>query len=162
MMPISYVNAVNNNSSPLPQNPSPARTDATASLQDPNSNPLYVHSADHAGISLVSEKLAGLGNFNTWRRSMLMALGARNKAVFVDGTFSELSPTHPDFASWSRCNNIVCTWIVNAVEKSIAKSIMYLDTARQMWLDIHDQFKQSDGPRNAEIKQQIFAEVIQD
>ncbi|CAN6980848.1 unnamed protein product [Brassica oleracea var. botrytis] len=38
-------------------------------------------------------------------------------------------------------------------------NIMYLDTARQMWLDIHDQFKQSDGPRNADIKQQIFAEV---
>lgn len=36
---------------------------------------------------------------------------------------------------------------------------MYLDTAQQMWLVIHDQFKQSDGPRNAEIKQQIFAET---
>ncbi|XP_048609106.1 uncharacterized protein LOC125584526 [Brassica napus] len=28
-----------------------------------------------------------------------------------------------------------------------------------MWLDINDQFKQSDGPRTAEIKQQIFAET---
>lgn len=36
---------------------------------------------------------------------------------------------------------------------------MYLPTARQMWLDIHDQFKQSDGPRTAEIKQQIFGEI---
>ena len=103
------------------------------SLKDPNSNPLYVHHADHAGIALVSEKLAGLGNFNTWRRSVLMALGARNKAVFVDGTFTEVDMSHPDYASWSRCNNIVCTWIVNAVEKLIAKSIMYLTTARQMW-----------------------------
>ncbi|CAN7045248.1 unnamed protein product [Brassica oleracea var. botrytis] len=159
-MPISYANAVNNTptSASNPHTTVP-RSEPTASIQDPNSNPLYVHHADHAGIALVSEKLAGLGNFNTWRRSMLMALGARNKAVFVDGTFPELRDDHPDFASWSRCNNIVCTWIVNAVEKSIAKSIMYLDTARQMWLDIHDQFKQSDGPRNADIKQQIFAEV---
>ncbi|XP_013624176.1 uncharacterized protein LOC106398185 [Brassica napus] len=130
-----------------------------ATLQDPNLNPLYAHSADHAGISLVSEKLAGLGNFNTWRRSMLMALGARNKAVFVIGTYPELAEDHPDYPSWSRCNNILLTWIVNAVEKKIAKSIMYLDTACQMWLDIHDQFKQSDGPQTAEIKQQIFAEV---
>ena len=132
---------------------------ASPSLTDPNSNPLFVHNADHAGISLVSEKLAGLGNFNTWHRSMLMALGARNKAVFVDGTFAEVDMSHPDYASWSRCNNIVCTWIMNAVEKLIAKSIMYLTTARQMWLDIHDQFKQSDGPRPAEIKKQIFAET---
>lgn len=102
----------------------------SASLLDLNSNPLYVHSVDHAGTSLVSAKLTGLGNINTWRRSMLMALGAQNKTVFVDGSYPELAVTHPDFASWSRCNNIVCTWIVNAVEKSITKSIMYMDTAR--------------------------------
>ncbi|CAN6988881.1 unnamed protein product, partial [Brassica oleracea var. botrytis] len=80
-------------------------------------------------------------------------------ADHADGTFPELDASHPDYGSWSRCNNILCTWLVNAVEKPIAKSIMYLTTARQMWLDIHDQFKKSDGPSTAEIKQQIYAEV---
>lgn len=144
---------------PPPSSSIPARSSSIPSLSNPNSNPLYVHNADHAGNSLVSEKLTGLGNFNSWRRSMLLALGARNKAVFVTGLYPDLDESHPDFGSWSRCNNIVCTWIVNAVDKSIAKSIMYLDTARQMWQDIHDQFKQSDGPRTAEIKQQIYAET---
>lgn len=158
-MPISYANAVNSTpTSASQQNPTATRS-ATASLQDPNSNPLYVHTADHAGIVLVSDKLTGLGNFNEWRRSMMMELGARNKVFFVDGTYPELEKTHPDYASWYRCNSIVCTWIVNSVNKAIAKSIMYLETARQMWLDIHDQFKQSDGPRTSEIKQQIFSEV---
>lgn len=129
------------------------------SLTDPHSSPLYVHHADHAGISLVSEKFVGIGNFNSWRRSMIMALCARNKAVFVDGTYHELDDFHSDYGSWSRCNNIVCTWLVNAVEKPIAKSIMYLAMARQMWLDIHDQFKQSGGPHTADIKQQLYAEV---
>lgn len=91
---------------------------------------MFIYSADHAGIALISEKLYGLGNFNTWRRSMLMALRARNKAVFVNGKFPGLDENHSDYGSWSRCNNIVCTWIVNAVDKSIAKSIMYLDIAR--------------------------------
>lgn len=128
---------------PIPPNSSsiPARSSSIPSLSDPNSNPLYVHHADHAGISLVSEKLTGLGNFNSWRRSMLLALGARNKAVFVMGMYLDLDESHPDFGSWSRCNNIVCTWLVHVVDKSIAKSIMYLDTARQMWQDIHDQFQ---------------------
>lgn len=137
----------------------PADMPRAPSLFDPHSNPLYVHHADHAGISLVSEKLVGIRNFNSWRRSMIMALGARNKTVFVDGTFSELDSSHPDYGSWSHCNNIVCTWLVNSVDTKIAKSIMYLPTARRMWLDIHDQFKQSDGPRTADIKQQIFAET---
>lgn len=90
---------------------------------------------------------------------MLLALGARNKDVFVTGVYPKLADSHPDYGSWSRCNNIVCTWIVNAVDQSIAKSIMYLPTAKQMWQDLHDQFKQSDGPRTAEIKQQIYAET---
>ncbi|KAG2323785.1 hypothetical protein Bca52824_006513 [Brassica carinata] len=132
---------------------------ADPSLVDPNANHLFVHNADHAGISLVSEKLTGIGNFNSWRRSMLLALGARNKDVFVNGSFPDLDESHPDYGSWSRCNNIVCTWLVNAVDKPIAKSIMYLNTARQMWQDIHDQFKQNDGPCTAEIKQQIYAET---
>ena len=142
-----------------PQTETSENCQPSTSLLAPNSNPLYVHSADHAGISLVSKKLAGLGNFNTWCSSMLMVLGTRNKVVFGDGSYPELAETHPDHVSWSRCKNIVCTWIVNAVEKSIAKNIMYLDTALQMWLDIHDQFKQSDSPRTVEIKQQIFAET---
>lgn len=129
------------------------------SLSDPNTNPLHVHTADHAGITLVSDKLTGIGNFNSWRRSMLMALGARNKAVFVTGAFIKLDENHPDYGSWSRCNNMVSTWIVNSVDKSIAKSIMYLETAQLMWEDLQDQFKQSDGPRTAEIHQQIYAEV---
>jgi len=139
-MPLSYANVVNSTSTPpsaqhptppSAQHPTMPRSDATASLQDPYSNLLYVHNADHPGITLVSEKLTGLGNFNTWRRSMLMALGARNKVVFVDGTYPELLGDHPDFASWSRCNNIVCTWIVNAEDKPIAESVMYLDIARR-------------------------------
>ncbi|WZY73460.1 hypothetical protein YC2023_005700 [Brassica napus] len=153
---MSYANAV---TSTLSSATAPNRSPLTPSLQDPNSNPLFIHNADHAGITLVSDKLTGIGNFNTWRRSMMMALGARNKVVFVDGSFPELEKSHPDYSSWFRCNSIVCTWIVNAVDKSIAKSIMFLDTARQMWLDIHDQFRQSNGPRTAEIKQLIFSEV---
>lgn len=153
---MSYANAVTSTPSSAT---APNRSPLTPSLQDPNSNPLFIHNADHAGITLVSDKLIGIGNFNTWRRSMMMALGARNKVVFVDGSFPELEKSHPDYSSWFRCNSIVCTWIVNAVDKSIAKSIMFLDTARQMWLDIHDQFRQSNGPRTAEIKQLIFSEV---
>lgn len=90
-------------SNPLRTSPIDENHPPSASLLDPNSNPMYVYSADHAGISLFSEKLAGLGNFNTWHRSMIMTLGARNKVVFVDGTYPELYESHPDYASWSRC-----------------------------------------------------------
>lgn len=86
-----YANAVNSTPT-LASTPNPGTigSDVTASLQDLNSNPLYVHNADYAGIALVSDKLTSLGNFNTWRKSMMMALGARNKVVFIDGTYPEI------------------------------------------------------------------------
>lgn len=102
-MPISYAHDVTStpsSASPPVQNQIPQdQTSPIASLQDPNSNPLFVHNANHAGISLVSEKLAGIRNFNTWHRSMVTALGAWNKLVFVNGTFPEIEESHPDFFS---------------------------------------------------------------
>ena len=50
------------------------------------------------------------------------------------------------------------SWILNAVCKDIADSIMYVDDAESMWIDLHDRFNQSNGPRIFQLfKQQIHA-----
>ncbi|KAL5575080.1 hypothetical protein UlMin_016779 [Ulmus minor] len=49
------------------------------------------------------------------------------------------------------------SWILNAVFKDIAYSIMYIHDAQSMWIDLHDRFNQSNGPRIFQLKQQIHA-----
>ncbi|KAL5566450.1 hypothetical protein UlMin_029614 [Ulmus minor] len=82
-----------------------------------------------------------------------MALIAKNKLCFVDGTISKLSLDDDYYNSWSRCNSMVMSWILHAVSREIADSIMYIDNAESMWNDLHDRFHQSNGPRVFQIKQ---------
>ena len=84
---------------------------------------------------------------------MTMALIAKNKLCFVDGTISKLSLDDDYYNSWSRCNSMVMSWILHAVSREIADSIMYIDNAESMWNDLHDRFHQSNGPRVFQIKQ---------
>jgi hypothetical protein len=48
-------------------------------------NPYYLHDGDSPGYVLVSLPLDG-DNYHTWSRSMIMALTAKNKLGFVDGS----------------------------------------------------------------------------
>jgi hypothetical protein len=54
---------------------------------DPSS-PLFLHSGDNLGIILVPQPLIG-ENYSRWSRSMLIALSAKNKLCFIDGSLSK-------------------------------------------------------------------------
>jgi hypothetical protein len=49
------------------------------------SSPFYLHRGDSLGTLLVSQPLVG-NNYHTWKRSMSMALSAKNKLGFIDGS----------------------------------------------------------------------------
>ncbi|KAL5570414.1 hypothetical protein UlMin_026989 [Ulmus minor] len=86
---------------------------------------------------------------------MHLAFIAKNKFSFVDGTISKLDVDDLSYRTWSRCNNIVISWIIHAVSKEIVESIMYIDKACDVWADLHELFHQSNGPRIFQIKQQL-------
>ncbi|KAL5563330.1 hypothetical protein UlMin_033077 [Ulmus minor] len=88
---------------------------------------------------------------------MIIALIAKNKFGFVDGSIAKPEIWDNLYHFWSHCNNMVMSWILNAVSKDIADSIMYIHDARSMWIDLHDRFNQSNGPRIFQLKQQIHA-----
>ncbi|XP_075521513.1 uncharacterized protein LOC142554727 [Primulina tabacum] len=111
----------------------------------------YLQNGDHPGLVLVSHPLSG-NNYNTWSRAMTMALTAKNKLSFVDGT--SVRPSNEDllYGAWIRCNSMVFSWILNSVSREIADSLMYIDTAHEIWIDLRDRFHQSNAPRIFQIK----------
>ncbi|KAI9196047.1 hypothetical protein LWI28_020507 [Acer negundo] len=121
---------------------------------DGSSNPFYLSNSDHSCLNLVSTQLVG-NNYNSWSRAMIMALVAKNKFCFVDGTISRRSVNDSLYVLWSRCNSMVMSWILHVVSKEIADSIMYIDNGVDVWNDFHDRFHQSNGPRIFQIKQQL-------
>jgi hypothetical protein len=118
---------------------------SSSSHLDNFSNPFFLHNGDSPGTVLVSQPLIG-ENYNTCSRSMTMALQAKIKLKFVDGTL--VKPTDPDGAeAWTRCNDMILSWILNSLSKEIAASVIYINTCSEMWMDLKECFSKKNGPR---------------
>ena len=93
-------------------------------LEMDSSNPFFLHHGDSPGAMIVSKPLNG-ENYNSWKRVMMMALSAKNKLSFVNGTLPKPSDLYDSQGlAWARCNNMVLSWMLNAVSTEIANSII--------------------------------------
>ena len=79
---------------------------------------------------------------------MTLALNSKNKLGFVDGSITAPSPEiDPEgYASWSRCNDMVHSWIINTINPEISDSVIYYSTATEVWDDLRERFSQGDTP----------------
>ncbi|GAU37827.1 hypothetical protein TSUD_63900 [Trifolium subterraneum] len=80
-------------------------------------------------------------NYHSWARSMRRALGSKLKFEFLDGSIlMPLDAFDPPFRAWNRCNMLTHSWLINFVESSIARSIVFMDNASNVWLDLKERF----------------------
>ena len=120
-----------------------------------SSNAYSIHHSDSPSTVLVTPLLTG-DNYGPWCRAITMALRAKSKYCFVDGSLSK--PTSAaDLANWERCNDLVSSWILNSVAHEIRPSILYADAASQIWTDLQERFSQSNMPKIYQLKQSISA-----
>jgi hypothetical protein len=127
------------------------------SLDDPPpSSPYYLHASDNSSLRLVNEPLTG-DNFHSWFRSMAMGLSIKNKLGFADGSIGPPKEgiNSPLYSLWSRCNNVVITWILNCVSKEIHSTVLYKQTACEIWTILKNRFSQSNGPQIFQVEQAI-------
>ncbi|XP_075074695.1 uncharacterized protein LOC142162262 [Nicotiana tabacum] len=94
----------------------------TASALLDSSHPFYLHPSDSPGMLLVNSPFDGRG-YGGWRRGMLIALSAKNKVGLIDGTFLQPKISSDDFKSWTRCNDMIISWL--SLSKAIAESVLY-------------------------------------
>ncbi|CAO2824348.1 unnamed protein product [Amaranthus hypochondriacus] len=108
-----------------------------------NQNPTsiyYIHPSDANSAQLVSFKFNGEG-FTSWKRSMMLTLSAKNKVGFIDGTYSKPNNEFTaEYKAWERCNDLVCSWLLFNLDESIASSVMFLRSAKDIWLDLKERF----------------------
>lgn len=136
-------------------NPPVPPSDPSRYQADYYDNPYYLHHTDHPGLILVSDRLTTASEFHSWRRSVRMALNVRNKLGFIDGTISRPMVNHRDYGAWSRCNDIVATWLMNSVSKKIGQSLLFISTAEGIWNNLISRFKQDDAPRIFDLEQRL-------
>lgn len=99
-------------------------------------HPLYLHPSDTPGLNLVSIHLTGSENYSIWSRGMLMALLAKNKHEFINGSCRK-EDLHPSLHHLcDRCNAFVFPWIMNVVSRDILSRNIYSTNAFLVWKDL--------------------------
>nr|XP_043629779.1 uncharacterized protein LOC122601070 [Erigeron canadensis] len=85
---------------------------------------LFLASSDHPGMMLTNTPFNG-GNFFGWSRTIKMALEAKLKLGFIDGTTPKPVVTDGNFGRWTRCDYM---------------------SAQELWKEIGERYGQSNGP----------------
>ncbi|KAF5442201.1 hypothetical protein F2P56_034888 [Juglans regia] len=143
--------------------------DNTSSNPPPNyknnphhlASPYFIQPGEGASSLLVPELLT-TENYVTWARTMRRALNIKNKLGFLDGKIPKpTDPSHPLFAPWDRCNDMIISWIQHSVSIEHRSTIAYADTAANIWNDLREWFSIQNAPCIFQITKAISS-LIQD
>ena len=118
-------------------------------------NPFFLPANENPGLMLTSQPLTGPENCMSWARSMILALSSRNKFGFVDGSIVEPDSSSSLYNSWSRCNTTVLSWLTNSLSLDLKASVMYINNARDLWIDLKNRLSQGNAPRSFELGKEI-------
>ena len=105
---------------------------------------------------LVSTKLND-ANYQSWKTTMVHTLTAKKKLGFVDGTIERSSQEKDpsQFELWNQCNSMILSWLSHSIETEIVARVIHAKTARQVWEDLRDQFRQKNAPTIFQIQKEI-------
>lgn len=139
---------------------------STVNAQDQNSssdsddgfNPYFIHHSDNSGLVLISQPLTG-DNYPSWNRAMVIALSVKNKIGFIDGTIILPEDNEDLLNQWIRNNNIVISWILNSISKEISASVIYLESAHEIWIDMKERYQQRNGPRIFQLRRELMNHI---
>jgi len=117
-------------------------------------DPLCIHPSDNPGIPLVSTLFNG-ENFDNWKRSVVIALSAKHKLALVDGSYPEPGTGSPLLVLWERNNAMVLSWLLNSLTENIRNSVLYFETANELWQDLEVRFGQSNKVRLFQVQKDV-------
>ena len=131
---------------------------SSSSQESPMDDHRFLHHAENPSLVLVTQPLICGENYAAWACAVRKALLTKNKLGFIDGTLTLLSPlvsTPSNVQAWIRCDNMVGTWLTNSVSPKLQASIIYEDTALEIWNDLKNRFAQTNGPRVFNLQKDI-------
>ncbi|XP_074352674.1 uncharacterized protein LOC141691820 [Apium graveolens] len=108
-------------------------------------DPYYLSSGDNPRQQLGTMLLSG-DNFINWSRSVKMALGAKNKLGFIDGSLHKPAEDSVDYNKWIRNDYMVMSWLTSSMEPVISDSFIFATSAHDLWTDVADRFGKSNAP----------------
>ncbi|KAL8145022.1 hypothetical protein AgCh_003299 [Apium graveolens] len=82
-------------------------------------------------------------NYVNWNRSVMLALGAKNKTSFIDGILLRPTDDSPDLQKWIRNDYMVTGWIMFSIG--------------ELWLEIKERYGHSNAPQLYEYHKTLMS-----
>ncbi|XP_074306365.1 uncharacterized protein LOC141641609 [Silene latifolia] len=111
---------------------------------------------EHMGHSITPVVFYG-NNYDEWSRSFNLALMAKGKLGFIDGTINKPAAAADTFETWQSTNALVTMWIFNTIEPALHNQISLRPEAKQVWQDIKNRFNQINESRIYQLQADLLA-----
>ncbi|XP_020972812.1 uncharacterized protein LOC107632493 [Arachis ipaensis] len=131
------------------------RFSSSSAISDPISH-YFLHPGESPGLALIPLKLTPQ-NYYQWSHDMWRALRSKNKVKFLDGSILKPGEGDPNFEAWDRCNNFLLSWINLSLSPEIAKSVMRISSAPNLWNDLKRRYSQGDVFQVGTLKEEFYA-----
>ncbi|XP_019431935.1 PREDICTED: uncharacterized protein LOC109339027 [Lupinus angustifolius] len=80
-----------------------------------------------------------------------MAFESKNKMEFINGALPKPPPNDHMYSTWKRCNNLVVLWLTRSIDPSIVQSILWMESAQEIWEDLKERYHQGDNFKISEL-----------
>lgn len=120
------------------------------STRNDYTSPFFLGSRDRPGDLITPVRLKS-NNYDEWARFIHLALLARRKYGFVNGTIME--PKAP-FTSedWLTIYSMLISWLMNTIDQEVKSTISFYDDAKLLWDELKACFSVVNGPRIQQLK----------
>lgn len=134
---------------------SASSTPSTSTIE-PTNNPTsiyFLHPSD-VGHKIITNVFDGSG-YGDWQRAIILALSAKNKLTFVDGRTTKPAKDFPDLTAWRRANDVVIGCLLSSLEPSIAESVQWHKTAKEIWDELHERYGRSSNAQLYSLQEEL-------
>nr|GEW70503.1 hypothetical protein [Tanacetum cinerariifolium] len=117
-------------------------------------NPSLNNNFNHPGMTLTSTPF-NRSHFLGWSRTIKMALGAKLKLEFIDGSSPKPAVIHNDYQRWVRCDYMDTCWILNSMVAELSESFLYAQFTSDLWKELEARYGQSNGPLIYHVEREL-------
>lgn len=95
-------------------------------------------------------------NYISWSRAITLALGARSKLGYVNGSIPIPPPLSPGYGVWLTKDHLVMSWLLNSMEPSIATNFSYSESSQYLWKSVKEMYgNQNNSARIIQLQKDI-------